>query len=153
MAIGAAKMSPQHLSHRKEQLSPTAAALYRILRSHDRSPFLEALSVLLDAMPDRVTLEDFARSHPDKFVGMVKTLAGLGGFADRIDLGLSAPIEDLSDAQLEARIREQMAKLGMGQDSAGDMANAAAGDGKIIDATFAELPSPEATPSPAPERG
>lgn len=94
-------------------MTDTASKLYRLLRTYDRSPFLEALSIMLDSMPSNRRLEEFAHDHPDKYVAMLKHMAALGGFIDRVEVLGAGPIEDLSDAALEARIRERAARLSL----------------------------------------
>lgn len=89
-----------------------AQRLRGMLRAYDRTPFLDMLQALLEAQPDPEVLKEFARKSPDKFMQATKIAAGLGGFqeASTIDLNLRRP-EDLSDMELEARIRAQFAEM------------------------------------------
>jgi hypothetical protein len=89
-----------------------AQRLRGMLRAYDRTPFLDMLQALLEAQPDPEVLADFAKRSPDKWAQATKIAAGLGGFqeASVIDLNLRRP-EDLSDMELEARIRAQFAEM------------------------------------------
>ncbi len=89
-----------------------ANRLRGLLRAYDRTPFLDMLQALLEAQPDPEVLAEFAKRSPDKWAQATKIAAGLGGFQEvsALDVMISRP-EDLSDMQLEQRIRERAARL------------------------------------------
>lgn len=68
-----------------------------------RSPFREILSDLVQSKPSLNRFRAWARKHPDRWGQLVKTMAGLSGYADRTEThstGLLA-IMQMSDSQIE----------------------------------------------------
>lgn len=78
------------------------------LEQSDRTPFLEILSMMVgpDVRPTVSDLKDWAAKFPDRYFYGLKIMAGLGGFADKVELSgaLMHEIQRLPDSELLKRL-------------------------------------------------
>jgi hypothetical protein len=86
-----------------------------MLRSYDRTPFLDLLAEFMECMPTPQTIMAFADKYPDRWAKALVDLGRLGGFADKkeIDIDLRARISSMSDSQIEDAMRDAAYKLGI----------------------------------------
>ena len=91
--------------------SRTTGKIHRLelqFENLSRSPFREILSDLVQAAPKLQRFRQWARKHPDRWGQLVKTFAGLSGYADKTEhhtTGLLA-VMHMSDSQLEKALRD-----------------------------------------------
>lgn len=97
------------------------------LRQYDRSPFIELLAGWMECAPDSEAIASFAKRSPDRYVAALAAMARMAGFADKTestaDINLNLNVSRMSDSQVEDRLAELAARLGMP-------------DPRIVDATF-----------------
>lgn len=82
-------------------------------RAYSRSPFTEVLARLVDCEPEPARLQDFANQYPDRWASAIKTMAGLAGYHDHLEITGNITIElaQMGDAQLLMRLEEVKQKL------------------------------------------
>lgn len=110
-----------------------ADALRARLRQYDRTPFLSLLQQFIESGPSDQAIARMAEKWPEKWVQALVQLGRLAGFTDKTEatINVNVAIGSMSDSQLEDELRREMADLG------------------IIEADFAEIPSPDAELTPA----
>lgn len=100
------------------------------LEQSDRTPFLEILSVMVgpDVRPDAEGLKEWAAKFPDRYFYSLKIMAGLAGFADKVEISgaLQHEISRLPDSELLKRWEK--AKESVGGPQANGAAALPAGD-------------------------
>lgn len=86
------------------------------LKHYDREPFLELLAAWMEAMPEPEVVAKWARAYPDRWIGAMSAISKMAGFADRKEstLNLNVSVADMSDSQLEDKLRELQQELGDG---------------------------------------
>lgn len=79
------------------------------LRERAVEPFVRELDKLLEVSPQVDKLTSFAEAKPLDWANMVKTFAGLAGYADRTQVefaGIIGHVKNMSDAQLIDLMRQ-----------------------------------------------
>lgn len=87
----------------KDALKRLKAERLEELRNLAVEPFVKELDKLLEAAPKGNELAEFAANKPNDWANMVKTFAGLAGYAERQEIklaGIIGQVKDMSDAQL-----------------------------------------------------
>jgi hypothetical protein len=82
--------------------------LRRELERYNRQPFLDLLGEFMQCRPDPVSIAEWAREHPDRWMNAVAVCAKAAGFADETHVvnDVRMTIENMSDAQLLQRLEE-----------------------------------------------
>ena len=87
--------------------------LHHQLSQYDRTPFLDLLSEWLQQSPSAEALAEFAERYPDKYVTAMASLARISGYTEKtvsLNLDVTMDLTQLSDSQLEDRLRELQAR-------------------------------------------
>ena len=82
--------------------------LRRELERYNRQPFLDVLGMFLQCRPDIISVAEWAREHPDKWMNAIAACAKAAGFADETHVvnDISVSVSNMSDAQLLQRLEE-----------------------------------------------
>lgn len=99
--------------HKPRKPTCNANDIGQLLKRYDRSPFLELLAFFLECIPDAERIQDFANKKPDLWVKAMTDLAKIGGFTEKQEVQHTVRLDQLSDSQLEDRMRELAAKHGL----------------------------------------
>lgn len=93
------------------------------LRQYDRTPFLSLLQQFITQGPTDEAIARMAEKWPEKWVMALVQLAKIGGFTEKTEsnVNINVSIGQMSDSQLEADIKRELAEL------------------NIIDADFVEM--------------
>ena len=87
--------------------------LRKKLQLYDRGPFMELLAMFMECTPSRDAIEKFADQYPDRFIGAMAQLSRIAGFTERTEsVTLHLDVSQLSDSQLEDKMREMQARMG-----------------------------------------
>jgi hypothetical protein len=92
-----------------------AKQLRERLSQYDRTPFLDVLAIWMECTPTPQTIMAFADKYPDRFIKAMTDLGRLSGFAEKreLDVNLSAQVHQMSDSQLEDKLRDAAYRLGI----------------------------------------
>lgn len=94
---------------RGKELSALREKRLTELRERAVEPFVKELDKLLEVSPQVDKLTSFAEAKPLDWANMVKTFAGLAGYADRTEIkiaGILGHVHEMSDAQLIDLMRQ-----------------------------------------------
>lgn len=84
-----------------------------MLRSYDRTPFLDVLEQWIGCAPTSEDIADFAAKKPDLWVKAIADLAKIGGYTEKQEVLHTVNVHQMSDSQLEDQARAMAAKLGV----------------------------------------
>jgi len=82
-----------------------------------RAPFRRILTRYIEAAPDLNALAAQAEKHPDRWAQGLAIAGRLAGYSEKVEVEASLDVHhlhELSDAELDARIRELDAKKALG---------------------------------------
>jgi hypothetical protein len=118
----------------------TGAELRTRLRNYDRYPFIELLAGFLECLPDEVAIMTFAKKYPDRYINALSQIARVAGYTDRTEVthNMNLSITQMSDSQIEDKIREMTKTLNLPAPG-----SKAVGEAAIEDAEFEELKNPK----------
>lgn len=87
--------------------------VYKNLTNLDRHPFKYTLSVILCCSPNPENIKKFADNNPLDWARLVKIMAELSGYTEKliIEHHKKEDLASLSDLELEARIRQLSSEL------------------------------------------
>lgn len=90
-----------------EQRTPASEDFVRsFIGSFSREPFQRQLAKFLQCGPTRHDIEVFAKRNPDKWAKSIQIFASLAGYTEKMEIDHNINIRDLSDTQVEQRLRE-----------------------------------------------
>jgi hypothetical protein len=94
------------MAHVHKPVRMSAVEIEASIRTNNREPFQELLALLLEAAPNRESIQQFANKYPDRWVRMVAMLARLCGYAENATFNpsIATQISQLSDAELSVRL-------------------------------------------------
>ena len=74
------------------------------LRDLSREPFQDVLALLLRCKPDKKSLQEFAKSHPDRWAQAIAIFSRGAGYSDKtvVEHNFYHWIHNLSDAELQS---------------------------------------------------
>lgn len=101
--------------HPRKYTPVTLTDLEVKLRGYDRSPFHELLAMYLECYPDPESIQAFANKYPDRYFTALGHLARVSGYTDKTEtsINVNVNIGQLSDSQLEDRMREMAKQLNL----------------------------------------
>jgi hypothetical protein len=85
------------------------------LRNYDRAPFMDLLAEWMHCFPEPDSLKLFADKYPDRYIQAMAHLARIAGYTDKTEssVNVNVNVRQLSDSQLEDRLKELSANLGV----------------------------------------
>ena len=81
----------------------------------DTLPMIEQLATLIGCAPSADAITEWSAHYPDRWANAVSVFAKLSGYTEKreVAIGVTLDLTRLSDSQLEQRIADQVAKLGL----------------------------------------
>ena len=81
----------------------------------DTLPMIEQLATLIGCAPSPDAISEWSAHYPDRWANAVSVFAKLSGYTEKreVAIGVTLDLTRLSDSQLEQRIADQVAKLGL----------------------------------------
>lgn len=83
------------------------------LRSYDRQPFFNVLSMWLECGPDPEDVYAMAKAKPDLWVKALADLSRIAGFTEKQEILHTVNVNQMSDSQLEDAAAKMAAQLGI----------------------------------------
>jgi hypothetical protein len=84
-----------------------------MLRSYDRTPFMDVLAAFLECGPEPEDIIAFAAKKPDLWAKAVADLARLSGYTEKQEVLHTVNVNQMSDSQLEDKAAEMARALGL----------------------------------------
>lgn len=106
-------MAEKELTHaqiKRQQsgLAPvfTSKDLKQEFERYSRQPFVECLAEIIQCVPEREALQEFANQYPDRWANAVKTMASLSGYHDKLEIenNIYLDIQGMGDAELLSKL-------------------------------------------------
>jgi hypothetical protein len=91
----------------KDALSSSEDMLEQF-RRYSRAPFMDVLTLFMEAKPDPISLQMFARENPDKWATALGAIARLAGYHDKLEIeqNVNVQISHMGDAELLALLEK-----------------------------------------------
>ena len=106
-------MAEKELTHaqiKRQQsgLAPvfTSKDLKQEFERYSRQPFVECLAEIIQCVPEREALQEFANQYPDRWANDVKKMASLSGYHDKLEIenNIYLDIQGMGDAELLSKL-------------------------------------------------
>ena len=88
-----------------------AVRLSDMLHAYDRRPFLDVVELFLRNQPSEEVVQELAKTAPQHWSAVLKTMANLGGYADQKVVTHKNDFEGMSELELMQFVRKARAEL------------------------------------------